>query len=486
MKWDWPRQTMTRAQIMASGLWRRYVRHEKPQQVYSPRGHVLTPEKQKELNDLCRQLFARQELITSGKLQLLGLAAIKKRMGKRWRGLCQVVYDTTEEVIREHLGKGDIFIRYHDDTYVMLFAYATLDEGLHKAQTIAEEVRRRLFAMDEPALRALEVTNAVRTMHASDFSSGGFLSAMDDIFADFSSADDDSAFTRPTYKRQDDQVRDVPPDAAAQVGTARYKPQNGTIMAVQAAMPDISCVYMPLWDVPRKATTAALSLAKNPSYGGDSVAAHVALCRAAQDMERVAIDLKLLDLVRTELVAMAADGRKCLLICPVQYETLHNYASYELYKNACEAISPIHRGFLSLLVLPPHERLPQKEAYWFARPIRAFVRFVFAAVPPVPEINLNYLRNAGVDAVGAILNDSMPEAQKLARLGNLAVKVRTLKFPHCFCIGVDTLSLATSLVCSGFGYLGGNAVIPPVDRPQTAKRYSYEDLVAPLIVRMRR
>src|SRR5690349_10432325 len=76
---------------------------------------AFSPEKQKEIEALCNRLFKQKSLVTSGRLQLIGLGKIKRRMGKGWTGLQPLVYQIVEDAISKYMVKGDIFLRYKDD-----------------------------------------------------------------------------------------------------------------------------------------------------------------------------------------------------------------------------------------------------------------------------------------------------------------------------------------------------------------------------------
>jgi GGDEF domain-containing protein len=452
--------------------------------VYSHRGTVISAEKQRALDELCQQLFKRQELITSGKLQLIGLAAIKKRMGKRWAGLCQVVYDTTEDVIKAHIDKTDVFMRYHDDTYVIIFAHGTLAEGVAKAEQIAEDIRKRLFALDEEDLRRLEIKKAVSVFRADQLAGGSLLDAMDSFFGDLEDSDEEN-FVQPHYRPPPSADGDTPA-LTAQVGTAHYKPVPSVISAVVAAMPDLDLEYMPQWDVRRKALTIYLALARNPQYGGDLFESHVSLYRDGQDMQRLAVDLKILEDIKTELTAMSKDGRKFLIVCPVQYETLHTYDSYEVYKNLCETIPVSQRSFLSFLVMAPEKKLPQKDHYWFVKPLHAFGRYIFAEVPVSRETNLNMFRAIDIDGVGVRIPKNMTEHAIITYLNSFTSKARHCKIPCTFVLGVSRLSLVTSAVCAGFDYIAGSLIHDAIPIPEGAPRYGYEDLAASVLARVNR
>lgn len=46
-------------------------------------GRKFTAEKQEKLDALCEALLRKKELLASGKIQLIGLAKVQKRLGKR-------------------------------------------------------------------------------------------------------------------------------------------------------------------------------------------------------------------------------------------------------------------------------------------------------------------------------------------------------------------------------------------------------------------
>src|SRR5262249_32222239 len=91
-------------------------------QIYAGKAAPRSAEKQKKLEEMCEKLFEQKVLLTTGKMQLIGLSKIKKRLGKTWPGLQKIVYQTVDDAIAKYMSKADIFIRYKDDTYVILFA----------------------------------------------------------------------------------------------------------------------------------------------------------------------------------------------------------------------------------------------------------------------------------------------------------------------------------------------------------------------------
>ena len=436
---------------------------------------TLSPEKQKQLNELCEMLFKRQELITSGKLQLIGLSAIKKRLGKRWAGLSQIIYDTTEDVIRKHTDKNDLFIRYQDETYLILFTRGTLAEGTRKSEIIAEEIRARLFALDEEELRKLEIRQTVRSLSAGAFRPGKAMESMNSLFGQTAGND---AFVAPVYTtRRNDIMPEIDTADAAQVSTANHKPPSAAKGAFAFSLPELECAYIPLWDVPRNSINLFLCLSRNAAPQGELLDAHMALCRHVQGADKIKVDLKMLEIARKDVERIAAAGNKAMIVVPVQYETLVSYENYEMFKAACAAIPADIRRFIGVLVLSPESGKVAKDAYWFARPMHNFIQYVFAIIPMTPNINVGYLSNVGIDAVGVRLAPDMNEQATLAQLNTLCAKAKSYKIPYCFALDVPSLSLTTSIVCAGFDYVSGKRIHAPVPRVDAAIPFSAENLI---------
>lgn len=438
-------------------------------ELYTKRQLPLAPAKQAELDALCKQLFKRKELITSGKLQFIGLAKIKKRMGKQWAGLCKIVYDTAEDVIKEFIEKGDVFIRYQDDTYVLIFARASLEEGQLKAQLIAEEIRKRLYSLDEEELRDLEIRKAICEIRTQALIDLDFPDMIDFISND----------------HVEEPVQEEEPDIEISAVEVETKHARSINMDTDNIGPRIKLhySYIPLWDTQRGALTTYLCLARGSESEVCSFDSHALLYENKDAAQKDFLDHKMLEIVAHELEQMERDGRKLLVVCPVRHETVYHFDRYEKYKQLLSQIPAQRRQFLILLVMDidKQEKIT-KDPYWFATPLKQFCRHVFAELPLRRDINFNYLRNSGVDAAGVRLQkDFGPEQQIITIMNSFSAKAKALKIGQTFVLDVSTLSLTTSVVCAGVNYIGGPAIHEAVARPDSVHRYHHEDLLSSFI-----
>ncbi len=446
-------------------------------QIHSKRQKALNAEKQDKLENLCNELFKRKELITSGKLQLIGLAKIKQRMGKKWDGLSKIVYDTTEDVMNKHMDKGDIFVRYKDDTYIIIFAHAAPEESRLKSALIAEEIRRRLFELDEDELKDLEIRQAVSEIRTdmlmnAEFPEGMF-GMMNDEFDDW---EDD--FGDETEQQEQ---KEAPPEIkSVDVGTDQHKKGKSPLPKSSEAPVNLDCAYMPLWDTQRGALTTYLCMARSFDTKTNLLDDHKELYKGKDPDEKMSMDKAMLKIVTAELASMEKDGRKFFIVCPVQHETVFRYESYEEYKELLSKIPLAQRAFLMLLVMNMEDGVAPKKAYWFAKPLRAFCPYVFAEVPLRRDLNFRYLAESGVNVAGVRLDKNLPEQEVITVLNGFGSKAKSHKLPKTFILGVNSLSITTSAVCAGFSFLGGSAIHDAVEKPDTVHRYQYEDLISEL------
>lgn len=444
------------------------------EQIHTKRSTQLSSAKQKKLEELCKQLFKQKELITSGKLQLIGLQKIKKRMGKQWEGLSKIVYETTEDVIDKHMGKGDIFIRYKDDSYVVIFAYAKPEESRLKAAAIAKEIQEQLFALDEEELRDIEIRQAVSEISSDMFMEAGFLEdmsdAMDSMFDDF---EEEEPFDpeKQILEALDDMETIEIDTTYSRAQTQETPPSFGQ------KIPEIKVAYLPLWDTKKGALTTYLCMARNEAYADNLFEGHKQLYTDRSQKNKTKIDIAVLEAVGAELKSMADDGRKFFIVCPANHETLYHMESFELYKQALSKLPTEYRQLLLIFVMNVNETSPPKNAYWFAKPLRTLCPHVFADIPLRRDINFNYLHNSGVDVAGVRLaKGDMPEPDLIPILNSLSNKAKALKIKKTFVFDVASLSITTSAVCAGFDFLGGAAIHGPVDKPDSIHRYHHADL----------
>lgn len=426
------------------------------------------------------------------------------------------IYDTAEDVLNQYLDKGDIFIRYKDDTYIIIFAHADAAESRLKAALIAEDIRKRLFALDEDELLDIEIRQAIGEIRHNMLMDASFpddmFSLMDQTIGDWDQ-DGNPEMTAPQETSldgvtiEDNTTKDdSSPDeetsdeialkereldlSSIEMAEVESDPNaaprgDATTISVEAvaAIPDhLDCAYMPLWDTQKGALTTYLCLAGRAGQSESALKTHSHYYKNKTPAEKAALDIALLNNINAQLAAMAADGRRFLMVCPVHHSTLFRTQSFEIYKERLETIPQDYRRYVMLLVLAPEtEAPPSKKSYWFALPLRQFCPFVFIELPLRTDLNFLPLAESGINSVGVLLGkDERSEQEIIHNLGIFCGRAKSQRISKSFVLDVNSLSLTTSAVCAGFDFIGGPAIHTTVEQPDTVHRYQYGDLLSSL------
>ncbi|MEZ0260444.1 MAG: hypothetical protein ACAH80_05500 [Alphaproteobacteria bacterium] len=386
-----------------------------------------SPEKIAKLERLCAELCKREDMITSGRLQLLGFSEMKDRMGPRWEIVKSLVQNVTEEALSSSLGPNDVYMRLRDDAYIIVFGKAGVEEGSARAAQISRHIRQQLSSIGA-ALQAIDVRRQLCETRAADIA-GKTEAELAEIF--------DKA--KATHSAQ----AACPAEAPAPPAT------------------DFACSFVPLWEVQKGAITTYIC---EP----DSVAP-----------QGLGADMQILGKVMAELEAMAIDGRKFCIICPVSYDTLFHRGSFDSFTARIRALSPQQRALLVLKVHGFTDEL-RPNGCWFLAELKSMCRGVFAEVDPAHKKLLASFARYKFDGIGCRIVQGK-QAEAFGMLGACALSASSLGVHKTFALGVDTLSLATVSVCHGFSFLGGMAVDGAVKTPDTLYRYGNLDLLSKIV-----
>ena len=118
--------------------------------------------------------------LTAGKLQVLGLYGLRKNADVDWDEISDEVQDLMASAMQRHLHPSDVYTRYDDETFVVLFCQRDMEEAEKKTLTIAKEAKsylKRYLAKTLPkqkaARDAIDVRGEVAEIDCASPGSGG-------------------------------------------------------------------------------------------------------------------------------------------------------------------------------------------------------------------------------------------------------------------------------------------------------------------------
>lgn len=95
------------------------------------------------------QIKPLREFVMGGKISLLETNTIRDRLGKLWPKWEERVHAIVQDILRSHLGNRDLFTRYVNDSYLIVFSDADAAEAKLKSLLIANEITNKLFGESE-------------------------------------------------------------------------------------------------------------------------------------------------------------------------------------------------------------------------------------------------------------------------------------------------------------------------------------------------
>lgn len=471
-----PAGAIKNVQVYIAGL--PFFRRRRPaphvSKVSSKSPRELSEAKRAELERLCEQLFARQELLTSGRLQLIGLSAVRKRMGKRWLGLQNAIYDICEETIEKYTGRGDIYIRYKDESYILLFLTSSQVESDLKTRLIAEEIKRRLF--EDEGVGDVEVRADTARIRTSTIRRD--MEFPDSIHnAVETGIEKKRALNRDVCQIMSSAPLQAPPDLSMlrRVEIDAFsddlcKIQPLVDLGVEAdRVPFRAVHYIPVWEQYKGRVIAFICLARDED-SQRPVADHIKFYAGRSKADAGMMDMAILSQIIGWADAHEGGELKSGLICPVHYETLIGVVTKQKYRALCQQISNQMKEKLLFLVLDTPPRAPRLSLAEAISPLKTYSRKICAQIAYDSNIDFESMRLAGFDNVGIIAppvvaNNAESFKRGTAEIRSFITRAKKNHINITFLMGIDHPALAAEAVSSGAYYISGQAIHVPVQDP---------------------
>jgi hypothetical protein len=268
--------------------------------------------------------------VPAAKLQVLGLAPIKRKLGDKWDRLSDLVHKLFEKAIANAQGPNDHFIILDELSYVVTFGNLSLPQTKLMCASIAREVCEHLFGdkIDEVSVRTIiaEVMAPDRPLEAH---LGANLDAL---------LERDGVETIHTHK-----VRpDVQPEPLRPAPVGESRPARGTAMAepisaahALLAQKGLKLGLFPIWEL-KKGASNSLFLTAFTGNGVSTLTTGTSRLLGAEG-QIVDIEISYLHAAAAYAARMRAEKKVCALTVGVSYDTLGCFRSRIRYMAALQA-----------------------------------------------------------------------------------------------------------------------------------------------------
>jgi hypothetical protein len=100
-----------------------------------------------------------QPLISAGRVQMIGLETVKRRLGDQWEGHRDAIHSSLSTIMRRKLSASDVFFRHEEDDYVIVFATLGHDAAKLVCVSIMQELNALLLGDEDT--RSITIRTAV-------------------------------------------------------------------------------------------------------------------------------------------------------------------------------------------------------------------------------------------------------------------------------------------------------------------------------------
>jgi hypothetical protein len=407
----------------------------------------------------------RNSAAKPGQVNLISIARIKDRLGSEWPHYAVKADRIARNAIERYLIGGDIYARWKDEGYVVVFATLDLRQAQVKCKLIGNEISEKLLGEDE-----------------SDFSEIRDVEVQADGSVKFSDSPGFEQLVAQTVGeslRGDGARLDLSPAASSSVPGKAEVPSPARAHKTGDPLADLTYCYRPSWD-PARGVIAAYLCVPLLSEAPGSIGRHRAAVVLQNDpaaLERP--DFAVLNHVIGVIDALVREKRRLLVTLPVRYETLSAAACRRHYIEILQArLGAEAASLLVIELVAVPEGVPQARLLEISSPLRAHARAVIACLPP--EITeFGQFAASRIAAVGCDLTQQggseLALMQQMARFNRGAAKAGIATYLR----GIRSLSLATAALGAGFTHIDGDVIAATVDQPRGIVEFSLFDLYNP-------
>ena len=442
-----------------------------------------------------RSMLQQTPSLQASRLNIIGLKKVKEHFGDEWKRVADRADRIARNVIERHLNPGDIYATWGVDTYITVFARLSEQEARVKCYLIGNEIVRTLLG--DEASEFLEVKTAVSKVDGSvDLKTIGSLQQMFDgadvisPLAPPADSPSSSASTPAAVPAPATTTKDTTAALAAETGHTFVpieREKRAAAPATVAESPNtpaadvlagVDFVFRPMWDPTRNviATYRCIPQVKLSDVNGAAGDASLAVAGDPDAMAQ--LDRATLARIKTDLKAMAADGRRLIIAMPLHFETLCSGAQRRRIAAELTAIAESMKQYLVIEIVGVPTGFLKSRLMEVIAPLRMHCRAVSLQVT-IGTIDFAQVRGTGISAVGADIAElAKSEAvvmQQLSRFQRAAEKAEVVTFLH----GAQSRSLVAAAVGAGFHYVDGDGVAATLNRPERIVPFQLADLYAP-------
>lgn len=427
------------------------------------------------------QMLGEQRTVLSGNINLVGLHGIRATLGDDWPRHAERAQLVAQACIRQALALDDIFLRYDELRFLIVFAKLSREQAQAKCLEIGAEIGRRLLGENFGAEAARVETGVFESDGSLIFSSLTRESLMERLTGVFAAnAASTGAPAAAPHGQHATPDFSAEFDEADKAGQAEAPPMPDFSFAQidkTKALASIRILYRAMWDHRRQAITTYFATPAAANVFGRIVQDDDLRREYAEVLPPLEFDIFISRCVLRDMAELIGQGKRVLLCWPVDYEILAARNSRLTFLELCRDIPPSVRQLLMFEFCGLPEGAPQSRVLDIVSALKPYCRAVYLRVKPGFR-NIAMLAQSGVAGVGFALSPFNNAEGGLAStkvMGDFArdcARNNLRSYVH----GLTQRSQVQAALSAGIDYIDGPAVDRPTDLPGPMRRFNLDEI----------
>jgi hypothetical protein len=376
---------------------------------------------------------------TAGKIQLVHLDSVRRKFGARWAAVSARAMDLAERVLRDRLEASDVFTRYEDFAFVIVFSMIDDDVARSRADAISQRIHELLMADPELA-GAFEVETVT--------------APVDELLLE------DVA---PTLETLDQGLTPAP-------ANQRTAPIRGAAEWMGA----LSLGYQPLFHVPERTIGVYVAMPHRELPDGTVLFGESAYPPGANGSLTEELDQLLTDRVIADLQMPVNAGRTRIVATVISLHTLSN--SSKLLYRLGRLSDDVRRRF-AVEIVGLSDGVPVGAVSDAAGKLRNVAGHVALRLS-LTDTDIERFAPCGLRSIGCDLEHpdvaALSAGEREAAIQAFVERVKsTESCAHIY--GISTMDTLKTAIAAGADYLSGDSIAPCSDTPRPVRRLATED-----------
>lgn len=243
-----------------------------------------------------------------------------------------------------------------------------------------------------------------------------------------------------------------------------------------APLDAVQIVYRPMWDVKRNVVSTFVYVPAVDRGRGHLAVGEQCISGIEEPAVLQALDMMLLQRAVSDLVGIAERKRKLLLAVPVHFESVATAAHRDAFVETCRIVPSDLRQYLILELVGVPQGVPQSRLLGLTSILNPYCRSMLLRVSLTDPL-LRPPGETGISVVGVSLTGFRMSERRLMtafdRFCEGAQKVGLSTYVQ----GLQTMSMTTAALASGFDYVDGDTVMSVVDEPAGIFRFDARQMI---------